>query len=306
MKSISAIREHVKNSKPMTIAIAGVTSEEIEIASEVLKEKIANFVFIGNEKDIKKLQEDASDQIKAIPVYHVDDIHQTPQKAMDLIKNGIADIPMKGQVHTGVFVKAVLNKENEFFTSGRLSQITMFDGYDDSLEFLTDCAINIDYSMEVKIDIIKNAVNVAKQFVTHTPKVALLGAVETVSEKMPDTIDSSIITQMNRRGQIGNCVIDGPLSLDNAISEKYASMKGIDSPVAGNADILVATSLNEANSVSKAIIHYAKKEACSVIAGTMKPIIMTSRTDLHRNKINTIAVACFMLAKQWEQNERSK
>lgn len=297
MKSISAIREYVKGEKPVKVAIAGVTSEEIEIASEALKEKIADFIFIGDEKEITKLREAASDEIKAIPIYHVDDVHEAPQKAMDLIRQGIADIPMKGQVHTGIFVKAVLNKENGFFSGGRLSQITMFDGYGEWLQFLTDCAINIDYSLEVKIDLIKNAVKAAKQFVDHMPKVALLGAVETVSAKMPDTIDSSIITQMNRRGQIRDCIVDGPLSLDNAISEKFAKMKGIDGPVAGEADILVATSLNEANSVSKAIIHYAKKEACSIIAGTIKPIIMTSRTDLHQNKINTIAVACFMLAQ---------
>lgn len=297
MKSISSIREFVKKEKSVKIVIAGVTAEEIDIASAALKQKIADFIFVGNENEIKKLQESAADEIKAIPVYHVDDLREAPQKAMELVKQGIAGIPMKGQVHTGNFVKAVLDKGNGFFSGGRLSQITMFDGYQEKLQFLTDCAINIDYSLDVKIDLINNAVRTAAQFVDHIPKVAMLGAVETVSDKMPDTADSAVITQMNRRGQIRNCIIDGPLSLDNAISEKFAKMKGIDSPVAGSADILIATSLNEANSLSKGIIHYAGKEACSIIAGTSKPVIMTSRTDLHQNKINTIAVACFMLTQ---------
>lgn len=294
MENISDVIKSVQTGKTAKVAIAGVTSEEIAIASEALKKKIADFIFIGNKEEINHLRKTASGEVKEIPVYHVENAHETPQKVMELIKEGIADIPMKGQVHTGTFVKAVLNKENDFFVGGRLSQITMFDGYNGSLQFLTDCAINIDYSLEVKIDLINNAVKASKQFISSVPKVAMLGAVETVSEKMPDTIDCSVITQMNRRGQIKNCIVDGPLSLDNAVSEKFAKMKGIDSPVAGQADILIATSLNEANTLSKAIIHYADRATCSIIAGTLKPVIMTSRTDLHQNKINTIAVACFM------------
>ncbi len=294
MKNISDIIAFVKNNNPVTIAIAGVTREEMEIAAEAVKEKLAHFIFIGNQQEIDRLKADMPAEVSDIPVYHVDHSHEAPQMAMDLINAGTADIPMKGQVHTGTFVKAVLNKANGYFSAGRLSQITMFDGYHEGLQFLTDCAINIDLSLEVKVDIIKNAVQTAYMFVPGIPKVALLGAVETVNEKMQDTVDSAVITQMNRRGQIKGCIVDGPLSLDNAISKKFADMKGIDSPVAGEADILVATSLNEANSLSKGIIHYAGKEACSILAGTAKPVIMTSRTDLHQNKLNTIAVACFM------------
>lgn len=294
MKSISDIRAFVKINNPVTIAIAGVTREEMEIAAEAVKEKIAHFIFIGDQQEIDRLKADMPAEVSDIPVYHVDHAHDAPQKAMDLINAGTADIPMKGQVHTGTFVKAVLNKANGYFSGGRLSQITMFDGYEKGLQFLTDCAINVDLTLEVKIDIIKNAVKAAKMFIPGIPKVALLGAVETVNAKMQDTAESAVITQMNRRGQIQDCIVDGPLSLDNAISKKFADMKGIDSPVAGEADILVATSLNEANSLSKGIIHYANKEACSIIAGTAKPVIMTSRTDLHQNKLNTIAVACFM------------
>jgi len=125
------------------------------------------------------------------------------------------------------------------------------------------------------------------------PKVALLGAVETVSEAMPDTMDSAVLTQMNRRGQIKGCVIDGPLSLDNAISKEAAIRKGITGDVAGAADILVGSCLQEANSLSKSLHFYAHLETASMIVGTKQPIIMTSRTDAKENKLNSIAVTCF-------------
>lgn len=297
MKTISEIRNHVTASELSTIAIAGVTDEELSIASQAIRDNIAKFVFVGNKNVIEELIKNNFPDLSNVPIHHVDNASEAPQKVMDLINQGIADIPMKGQVHTGTFVKAILNTQNGFFDGGRLSQITMYDGYNDDLQFLTDCAINIELTIDVKIDLIKNAVKVAKSFGKAVPNVALLGAVEIVNPKMQDTMDSAIITQMNRRGQLKGCVVDGPLSLDNAISEKFASIKGIDSPVAGKSDILVASSLNEANSLSKGIIHYAKKDACSIIAGTTKPIVMTSRTDSQQNKLNTIAVACYMLGK---------
>ena len=298
MRTLEEIRARVTESKLFTIAVAGVTSEELNLASQVIQNNIARFVFIGDKQSIdEQVQNDFSD-LAEVPVYHVDNLGEAPQKAMDLIRDGIADIPMKGQIHTGSFVKAVLNTQNGFFESGRLSQITMYDGYNGNLQFLSDCAINISLTLEVKLDLIKNAVRIARLFGNALPKVALLGAVEIINPKMQDTLESAILTQMNRRGQIKGCIVDGPLSLDNAISATFAEMKGIESPVAGHADILVASSLNEANSLSKSIIHYAKKDACSIIAGTTKPVIMTSRTDLQQNKLNTIAVACYLLNQQ--------
>ncbi|WRS28888.1 phosphate acyltransferase [Oscillospiraceae bacterium MB08-C2-2] len=298
MNTIAEIRTKVTQDKLRTIAIAGVTYEELSIVSQVIKENLAKFILVGDQAEIKRFIESDFPDLSNIPVYHADSAGQAPQLVMDLIREQAAEIPMKGQVHTGTFVKAILKPENGFFDHGRLSQITMFDGYNDDLQFLTDCAVNIELTLEVKLDLIKNAVRSAQLFGKREPKVALLGAVEIVNPKMQDTMDSAILTQMNRRGQIGGCVVDGPLSLDNAISQLFAAIKDIDSPVAGKADILVASSLNEANTLSKSIIHYAKKDACSIIAGTKRPVIMTSRTDTQQNKINTIATACYMLEQQ--------
>lgn len=298
MNTIADIYKSVISGQLKTIAIAGISLEEIMLVREVLKEGYARFILIDEKNLVENLLKEYGVESGAVEVVPVDSVSQAPAKAMELIKQHRADLPMKGQVHTAAFLKAVLSKEGGLSTGRRLSQITMFDGYNGDLQFLTDCAIHISPTLQEKVEIIHNAVEAASMFLEEQPRVALLGAVETISEKMPDTLDSAVITQMNRRGQIKGCVIDGPLSLDNAISEEFAKIKKIDSPVAGRANILVSSDLREANNVSKAIIHYAKREACSIIAGTSIPIIMTSRTDLQRNKMNTIAVACYMLDRQ--------
>ncbi len=190
-------------------------------------------------------------------------------------------------------MKAVLNRESGLKTNSRISQITLFENKNNGITFLTDCAVNLSPELSVRLDVIKNAVTLSRSLGVDCPKVALLGAVETVNESMPDTVQSAVITQMNRRGQIKDCVIDGPLSLDNAISMEAAQRKGIDSPVAGRADILIASSLQEANTLSKSLHFYAGFATASVIMGTEQPFVMTSRTDAIENKLNSIAVTCY-------------
>ncbi|MDR0879940.1 MAG: phosphate butyryltransferase [Clostridioides sp.] len=298
MKSIKDICKEVAGSELKTIAIAGISEEEINLVKDAIGEKLANFILVDEEIHTKKLIKKYGLDEENIRVVPVDCTSDAPAKAIELVKQGIADIPMKGQVHTSTFMKAILDKEKGISSGSRLSQMTMFDGYNGEPQFLTDCAINISPTLKEKVEIIQNAVEVFKNLYDKEPYVALLGAVETISEKMPDTIDSAVITQMNRRGQIKDCIIDGPLSLDNAISKKYAEIKNIESSVAGKAQILVSSDLREANNVSKAIIHYSDREACSIIAGTKVPVVMTSRTDKPSNKINTIGMACYLLQKK--------
>jgi len=295
LKSIEDICREISGLEPKTVAVAGISEEEMILIKQALKERLASFILIDEEERIKNLMELHGIGKDEVRIHSVQSAHEAPEMAVELVKRGEANIPMKGHVHTSTFMKAILNKEMGITSGGRLSQITMFDGYSGEPQFLTDCAINIAPGLKEKIEIIENAVKVFNVLYAEDPRVALLGAVETVSDKMPDTLDSAIITQMNRRGQIKGCIIDGPLSLDNAISEKYARIKNIDSPVAGKAQILVSSDLREANSVSKAIIHYAGRNACSILAGTRLPVVMTSRTDIQRNKLNTIAMACYLL-----------
>lgn len=298
MKSVREICEAAKQDGRKTIAIAGISGEEIGLVKDALADGIANFVLVDQRDIVESLLKEYGVAVGVeVEVVAVDSTHQAPRKVFELLQQGRAQLPMKGQVHTGTFLKAALDKEIGVVKGDRLSQITMFDGYNDEPQFLTDCAINICPTLEERVEILNNAIKVFSHFSGEEPRVALLGAVETVSAKMPDTQESAIITQMNRRGQIPGCVVDGPLSLDNAISEDLARIKKIDSPVVGRAQIMVSSDLREANNVSKAIIHFAKREAASIIAGTSVPVVMTSRTDLRRNKLNTIAIACYMLRK---------
>lgn len=281
----------------LTVVIACADDDEILLAWEAHKKNIANFVLIGDEEKIKTFMTQNKIEHDSMDIINEKNHVLAAQKAISLINEGKAHLPMKGLMHTEIFLKAVLNKESGLKTDKRITQITVFDGYSGTLQFLTDCAINIKPDLQCKVSIIDNAVTLAKSFGYETPLVALLGSVETVSESMPDTIDSAVLTQMNRRGQIKGCIVDGPLSLDNAISVDAAERKGIVSPVAGKADILVASELQVSNTFSKALMYYAKIDSASVIVGTKTPIIMTSRTDMFGNKINAIAVACYFYSK---------
>ena len=298
IKNFKTLSEQLTASKKMRIVIAGATREEIQVAKQA--HSIASFIFIGDEKEIHEVMEKERLNQADFDVVDVKNHKEIAKKAIEMIHSGQADIPMKGLIHTSTFMSAVLNKETGLKRNGRLSQITLFE-YDKKLKFLTDCAINIDLDLQTKQALIENAVSLAHTFGIESPNVALLGAVETVGEKMPDTLDSAILTQMNRRGQIKNCLVDGPLSLDNAISRESAMHKGIVSEVAGNADILVGSSLQEANTLSKSLNFYAGLSTASVIMGTKQPIIMTSRTDKTANKVNSIAATCYYL--KYRQDE---
>lgn len=299
--SFDELISSVKGSEQRRIAVASVSPEEVELAVCAFSMGIAHFSLIGDKQIIVSELHKHSADISDFDIHHETDPQTAARIAVEMVVEGKADLPMKGLMQTGSFFRAVLNKQNGLATSRRISQITVFAGYNGGLQMLTDCAINISPNLEEKVSIIENAVSLAHQLGIAQPKVALLGAVETVSQSMPDTMEAAVLTQMNRRGQIKGCIIDGPLSLDNAICSSAAAHKGIDSPVAGKADILVTSELREANTLSKSLHYYADRQTASAIIGTAKPIIMTSRTDKMENKINSIALSCYLTMK--EQNK---
>lgn len=288
------LREKLKEHEKVKVVIAGAKEEEVLLAWQ--GQELAHFMLLGEEEEMKACMQKHAIDSACFEMIHMKEPGETAQKAIELIHEGKADLPMKGNIQTAAFMSAVLDKEQGLKRERRLSQITLFcdtKTEKTGIKFLTDCAINLDMSLKVKQDIIENAVLLAQQFGIELPKVALLSAVETIKTSMPDTLDSAILTQMNQRGQIKGCLIDGPLSLDNAISKKAAAQKGIVSEVAGVADILVGSCLQESNSLSKSLNFYGNLETASVIVGTKQPIIMTSRTDTTTNKINAIAATCF-------------
>ncbi|VFS51944.1 Phosphate acetyltransferase [Budvicia aquatica] len=229
--SLSQLVEHIKQQQPKRIVIAGAEQEELLLANQAYSQGLATFVLIGDRHKIQEMMQKNNLSEDLFEVIDEPNQDMAARLAVKMVIEGDADIPMKGTMHTSTFLKAVLDKNHGLATNMRISQITIFDGYNKTLQFLTDCAINIKPDLKEKKSIIENAVFVAKKMGYSMPLVALIGSIETVSESMPDTLDSAVLTQMNRRKQIKDCIVDGPLSLDNAICQDAAKQKVLRAPL---------------------------------------------------------------------------
>ena len=203
---------------------------------------------------------------------------------------------MKGQLHTDNFLRGMLNKEVGL-RSGKVISHCYFHhipGFDRVI-FVSDGAFNMYPDIKQKADIVQNTVNFARSLGVECPKVAVLCAVEMVNPDMPCTMDACALVQMNQRGQIKNCIVDGPLALDNAINEEAARIKHINSPVAGHADVLIAPQIEVGNALSKSISFFAQgSETAGLIIGAAAPVVLTSRADSPRAKLLSIAGAVML------------
>jgi len=206
-----------------------------------------------------------------------------------------ADIYMKGQLHTDHFLRGMLNKEVGLRSGKSISHCYFheIEGYGKIL-FISDAAFNMYPDLKQKADIVQNTVNFARALGVECPKVACLAAVEVVNPDMPCTLDAAALVVMNQRGQIKNCVVDGPLAFDNAINQESAKIKKIVSPVAGQADVLLAPNIDAGNMMSKALIYFAKNETAGIMVGASAPVILTSRADSSRAKMLSIAAGVMM------------
>lgn len=206
-----------------------------------------------------------------------------------------ADIYMKGQLHTDHFLRAMLNKDVGL-RSGKVVSHCYFheiDGYG-KIIFISDAAFNTYPDLKQKADILQNTVNFARALGIEHPKVAVLAAVEVVNPDMPCTLDAAALVLMSQRGQIRNCVVDGPLALDNAISEEAAKIKKITSPVAGNADVLIVPNIDAGNMLAKGIVYFSKNKTAGILVGAAAPVILTSRADSAEAKMFSIAAGVMM------------
>ncbi len=218
--------------------------------------------------------------------------HAAAATAVGLIHEGRAEILMKGSLHTDELLGAVVAKDTGLRTARRISHVFLIDvpTYHKVL-IVTDGAINIAPTLEDKADICQNAIDLARALDIHRPKVAILAAVETVNSRMPATIDAAALCKMAERGQITGGVLDGPLAFDNAISKEAAAIKGIESAVAGDPDILVAPDLEAGNILAKQLTFLANADSAGLVLGARVPIILTSRADSVRARIASCAVA---------------
>nr|WP_261178941.1 phosphate butyryltransferase [Anaerobacillus sp. CMMVII] len=278
------------------VAVAAAEDEEvIEAVVKAVEKRIATFILYGNEEKIKSLL------TKRIAGYEVNQFvkivdakneKEAAKFAVQGVNAGIADVLMKGMVSTSVILKEVLNKEYGLRTGSVLSHVAAFQiqGFD-RLIFVTDAAMNIAPDLNQKVEIINNAVGLANRLGLSLPKVAVISAVETVNPNMGATVDGAILSQMNVRGQIKNCIVDGPLALDNAISMQAAELKGIKGEVAGNADIIMVPTIEVGNALYKSLVYFAKAKVGAVITGAKAPIVLTSRADSAESKLYSLALA---------------
>jgi len=277
--------------KKTVVIAAAQTLTAIEAAVDARKENVANSLLVGDKKAIQKiLAEHFPDYTDTFEIEDTGaDLHKACVSAVTAIHEGRAGIILKGKADTALLLKAVLDKEHGLLTSDVMSDILIYET-PEKLVCLTDGGIVLYPTLKEKIAIIKNAVKVAHALDNPCPKVALLSAVEVVNEKMPCTLDAAIITQMNRRNQITGCIIDGPLALDNAIDLQSAQIKGIDSPVAGFADILIAPTIEAGNIFAKGLTYYARFRVAHVVMGTKAPILIASRADTAEIKMLSMAL----------------
>ncbi len=218
--------------------------------------------------------------------------HAAAAKAVELVRRGEAELLMKGSLHTDELLAAVVARETGLRTGRRISHVFIMDvpTYHKVL-VVTDAAINIAPTLEDKVDICQNAIDLAIALGVATPKVAVLAAVETVNSKMSATLDAAALCKMSERGQITGGVVDGPLAFDNAISKEAAMVKGIRSAVAGDPDIMLVPDLEAGNILAKQLTFLANADSAGLVLGARVPIILTSRADSVRSRIASCAVA---------------
>jgi phosphate acetyltransferase len=213
-------------------------------------------------------------------------------KAVQLIHEGKGELLMKGSLHTDELMRAVTSSTTGLRTARRISHVFLMDvpTHADTL-FITDAAINIFPDLEAKRDIVQNAIDLFTQIGLGTPRVGILSAVETVTPKIPSTIDAAALCKMADRGQITGGILDGPLAFDNAVSPQAAEIKGIKSAVAGHAQILVVPDLEAGNMLAKNLIFLSKADAAGIVLGARVPIVLTSRADSVRSRMASCGVA---------------
>ena len=213
-------------------------------------------------------------------------------KAVQLIHEAKGELLMKGSLHTDELMRAVTSSSTGLRTARRISHVFMIDvpNHPETL-FITDAAINIFPDLDVKRDIVQNAIDLFTQVGLGTPRVAILSAVETVTSKIPSTIEAAALCKMADRGQITGGILDGPLAFDNAVDPEAARIKGIKSPVAGRAQILVVPDLEAGNMLAKNLIFLSKADSAGIVLGARVPIILTSRADTVRSRMASCAAA---------------
>lgn len=294
MTKLFELLEKAKNNGKKIVAVAAADDDVVLRAVEMARnEGIVDGILFGDTQKIIAAAEKARVDLKN---YEIIDSKNPADDAVRAVVDKRAHFVMKGNIKTGDLMKAVLKDEYNLKTGRTMSLVSIFETpLYHKLLIVTDAGMTIAPDLDQKVHLIENAVLVAKKAVgVEKPKVAILGAIEVVNPKMEATVHAALLAKMNDRGQIKGCIIDGPFALDNAVSKEAAEHKGIVSPVAGDADILVMPDIEAGNIFYKAMVFLAGSKVASAIIGAKCPVALTSRADSDETKLLSLALTCLM------------
>jgi phosphotransacetylase len=304
-KYLHAARARARDTAPLPTAVVHpVDTASLAGALTSAGEGLIRPILVGPEQKIRSSAEEAGLDLAGIEVVNTKHSHEAAEKAVELVRQGVAEALMKGSLHTDELMKPILDKTTGLRTGRRMSHVFAFDVPSHGRPlFITDAALNISPGLEHKADIVRNAIDLGKALAIDVPKVAILSAVETVAPQITSTLDAAALCKMADRRQITGGVLDGPLAFDNAISVAAAAIKGIESPVAGQADILVVPDLEAGNMLAKQLEYLAGAEGAGIVLGARVPVILTSRADNTATRLASSALA--VLWRQYQTRGES-
>lgn len=295
----SEFEQMLRTMKPEKMRMVSVANaidvHVLRSLSTAHKMGFVNAILCGDTATIKSVANDNDIDISNFEIVHCDDELSAATMAVSLVRNGRADIVMKGLIHTADILRAVLNRENGIRGDGILSHVSVL--YSPSLNrrlFLTDIAMVMYPDLEKKIQLINNAVNFAHHMGVKNPRVAPLCAVETLNPAMQATVDAANLHDMNQRGEISGCIVGGPTSFDIAVSPDAARAKNASGPIQGDADILLFDNIEAGNNTLKAMVQFGDWIFGGVVIGARAPVIINSRSDSDISKLFSICCACSM------------
>src|SRR6187397_567154 len=271
--------------------------DDVSLESAVQAERLRQIepILVGPEERIRAVAAGAGLDISGMEIVASEHSHDSAAKAVDLVTAGRVEALMKGSLHTDELMGAVVSRQSGIRTARRISHCFIMDvpRHPDAL-IITDAAVNIVPTLDDKVDIVQNAIDLAHAMGVAEVRVAILSAMETVNAKVPSTIEAAALCKMADRGQITGALLDGPLALDNAISLEAAQIKKIDSPVAGKANVLVVPDLEAGNMLAKSLSFLAGADAAGIVLGARVPIILTSRADSVTTRLASCGIAALV------------
>ena len=296
LKDFNSLIEKVGKFPPTKISVAQADDREVMLAiKEALDKGIIKPYLFGDKKAIEKQVNEVGISMNKIEIINTGE-ENVANEAVKLVWSKEADVLMKGMISTSNFLRAVVNKEFGLRTGRLLSHVAALEvPGQNRIIFATDGGMNIEPSLEEKIDILKNGIDTLKLLGYEDIYVGILSASEGIAHNMPSTIDAAIISKMADRGQIKGAIVDGPLALDNILDGEAARSKGIESPVAGKTDLILVPNIETGNVLGKSATFLSKGNMAGIIAGARAPIVLSSRADSRFSKLSSIALSCLMV-----------